>query len=144
MAAEVRLANTSITTLDPSLTKDVLYKRLVDILNKNEIDEIGILPFLPQAEESTGGNDELSLYPFIVQERGTKLGIPIFCWVPLLDASYAVLKDTCRVSRQHLASEAEPVLSEWWTDLERCRKVRESTSCLMILCPDSFTAMNAR
>ncbi|KAF9999839.1 Protein prenyltransferase alpha subunit repeat-containing protein 1 [Entomortierella chlamydospora] len=141
MAAELRLANTSITTLDPSLTKDVLYERLVDILNKNEIDEIGILPFLPQAEESTGGND---VYPFIVQERGTKLGIPIFCWVPLLDASYAALKDACKISRPHLASEATPDLSKWWTDPERCRKVRESTSCLMILCPDSFTAMNAR
>ncbi|KAG0024350.1 hypothetical protein BGZ80_004016 [Entomortierella chlamydospora] len=115
MAAELRLANTSITTLDPSLTKDVLYERLVDILNKNEIDEIGILPFLPQAEESTGGND---VYPFIVQERGTKLGIPIFCWVPLLDASYAALKDACKISRPHLASEATPDLSKWWTDPE--------------------------
>ncbi|KAF9403509.1 Protein prenyltransferase alpha subunit repeat-containing protein 1 [Mortierella sp. AD011] len=141
MAAELRLANTSITTLDPSLTKDVLYERLVDILNKNEIDEIGILPFLPQAEESIGSND---VYPFIVQERGTKLGIPIFCWVPLLDASYAVLKDACKISRPHPASEATPDLSKWWTDPERCRKVKESTLCLMILCPDSFTAMNAR
>ncbi|KAF9112234.1 Protein prenyltransferase alpha subunit repeat-containing protein 1 [Mortierella sp. AM989] len=132
MAAEVRLANTSITTLDPSLTKDVLYERFADILNKNEIDEIGILPFLPEVEDSTCST--LPLYPFVVQERGTKLGIPIFCWVPLLEASYAVLKDACRASIQ----------PEWWTDPERCRQVMECTSSLMILCPDSFTAVNAR
>ncbi|KAF8979042.1 hypothetical protein BGZ46_005869 [Entomortierella lignicola] len=145
MAAELRLANTCITTLDPSLTKDVLYERLVDILKKNEIDEIGILPFLPEVSEvSDCRTEKLALYPFVVQERGTKLGIPVFCWVPLLDASYAVLKEACRVSRLSASPESRSVSSEWWSDPERCSKVKESTSCLMVLCPDSFTALNAR
>ncbi|KAG0300465.1 hypothetical protein BGZ98_009146 [Dissophora globulifera] len=126
MAAEVRLANTSITDLDPTLTKDILYARLADILNKNDmyvaiIDEIGFLPFLPDekdtvvSEQQQAGKGTSSTYPFVVQEHGTKLGIPIYCWVPILDAASAVLKDAIFAVKQgNEASQLED--KHWWAD----------------------------
>ncbi|KAG0326993.1 hypothetical protein BGZ99_008543 [Dissophora globulifera] len=121
MAAEVRLANTPITDLDPTLTKDILYARLADILNKNDIDEIGFLPFLPDekdtvvSEQQQAGKGTSSTYPFVVQEHGTKLGIPIYCWVPILDAASAVLKDAIfAVKRGNEASQLED--GRWWAD----------------------------
>ncbi|KAK3813118.1 MAG: hypothetical protein J3Q66DRAFT_42814 [Benniella sp.] len=162
MATEARLANTPITSLDPSLSSEVLYERLVYILTKNNIDEVGFLPFLPDINDcntttaSTSDNNDtyrndnnngcnregetLPQYPFAVQEQGTKLGIPIFCWVPLLEESYRIYKATT-VRAPSTESRRD---SEWWEDPERRQRVIESTSCLMILCPDSFSAMNAR
>ncbi|KAG0250678.1 Protein prenyltransferase alpha subunit repeat-containing protein 1 [Mortierella polycephala] len=137
MAEETRLANTSITEQDPSLTKDVLYERLVHILNANKIDEVAILPFMAEPDMSTCMESDVIQHPYILQQ-GTKLGIPIFCWVPLLDASYAALKDVKRTETHDNNTE------EWWTDPGRRQRVLESTACLMILCPDSFTAINAR
>ncbi|KAG0005500.1 Protein prenyltransferase alpha subunit repeat-containing protein 1 [Modicella reniformis] len=98
MAAEARLANTPINSLDPTLTKEVLYERLVDILDRNNIDEVGFLPFLPDVSDCTSGSESGSplQYPYSVQEQGTKLGISVFCWVPLLDESYRILKDSIR------------------------------------------------
>ncbi|KAG0281677.1 Protein prenyltransferase alpha subunit repeat-containing protein 1 [Linnemannia exigua] len=146
MSAEARLANTSITQLDPSLTKDVLYNRLVEILNKSQIDEIGVLPFLPEPEHCQGKGEDYVQYPFVVQEQRTKLGIPIFCWVPILDAAYGVFKDavksSCSSSSSSQVAGGESV--EWWQDPVRCKSVVESSACLMIFCPDSFMAANAR
>ncbi|KAI7826495.1 hypothetical protein BC939DRAFT_446548 [Gamsiella multidivaricata] len=117
-------------------------------------DEIGILPFLPDREESSAdsGGGGIPSYPFVVQERGSKLGIPIYCWVPLLDASNAAFKNALRAARtgtQDSSSNATTATAiitqqDWLTDPEKRRRVIESTSCLMILCPDSFTAVNAR
>ncbi|KAG0087776.1 Protein prenyltransferase alpha subunit repeat-containing protein 1 [Podila epicladia] len=132
--AEVLLANTPIHELDPSLTKDILYTRLVHILANNAIDEIGILPFLPDKEQDQEQSSVASVpqYPFTVQEQGTKLGIPIYCWVPVLDSAYAELKSAIRPIN---SSDSTDQL--WWKD-------QGATSCIMILCPDSFVAVNAR
>ncbi|KAG0030011.1 Protein prenyltransferase alpha subunit repeat-containing protein 1 [Podila clonocystis] len=143
--AEVRLANTPIHELDPSLTKDILYTRLVHILANNAIDEIGILPFLPDKEQEQEQEQEQSSiaaipqYPFIVQEHGTKLGIPIFCWVPVLDTAYSELKSAIRPTNS--SDSRDP---SWWKDQESTGRVIGATSCIMILCPDSFMAVNAR
>jgi hypothetical protein len=139
MASEARLANTPIASLDPSLTQDVIYQRLIRILSHSNMygsirteilfrwsliiltsipndfhyrDEIGILPFLPDhdanKESMTGDDSEepLQLYPFVLQEQRTKLGIPIFCWVPLLETAYANLKEATKVTTG---------LECWWT-----------------------------
>jgi len=37
MASEARLANTAIATLDPSLTQDVVYQRLIRILSQSNM-----------------------------------------------------------------------------------------------------------
>lgn len=138
------MANTSITQLDPTLTKDVLYSRLVEILDKSQIDEIGVLPFLPEREhcqgEAGGIEGDSVQYPYVVQERRTKLGIPIFCWVPVLDAAYGVFKDAVRSSSTVMGGAS----MDWWHDPGRRKRVIESSMCLMIFCPDSFMAVNAR
>ncbi|KAG0331342.1 Protein prenyltransferase alpha subunit repeat-containing protein 1, partial [Podila horticola] len=139
--AEVRLANTPIHELDSSLTKDILYTRLVHILANNAIDEIGILPFLPDNDEQEQSSTDATIpqYPFIVQEHGTKLGIPIFCWVPVLDAAYAELKSAVRPTNSRDSTD-----QSWWKDQDRTHRVISATSCILILCPDSFMAVNAR
>lgn len=145
--AEIQLANTSIHDLDASLTKDILYTRLVHILANNAMyvlhckgtwslvsrekdsqchltklgrtekydrDEIGILPFLPdkekEQEHSLIDSTDILQYPFIVQEHGTKLGIPIFCWVPVLDAAYTELKSAIRPTSSSATNQ------NWWND----------------------------
>ncbi|GJJ69447.1 protein prenyltransferase alpha subunit repeat containing protein 1 [Entomortierella parvispora] len=136
MASEARLANTPIATLDPSLTQDVIYRRLIRILSQSNIDEIGILPFLAEPDDKETLKD-LPLYPFVLQEQRTKLGIPIFCWVPLLSEAYAILKAAIKVDTSSNGQ-------DWWDISEKYNRVIEATSCLMIVCPDSFTAVNAR
>ncbi|KAG9070538.1 COPII coat GTPase [Linnemannia hyalina] len=73
-------------------------------------------------------------------ERRTKLGIPIFCWVPVLDAAYGVFKDAVRSSSTVTGGASV----DWWHDPGRRKRVTDSSTCLMIFCPDSFTALNAR
>lgn len=75
-------------------------------------DEIGVLPFLPEPEQCQGEAGDSIQYPFVVQEHGTKLGIPIFCWVPILDAAYGVFKDAVRASSTAMGGAAV----EWWHD----------------------------
>lgn len=76
-------------------------------------DEIGIVPFLPDKEQDQEQSSIASVpqYPFIVQEHGTKLGIPIFCWVPVLDAAYAELKSAIRPT---VSSDSTD--QPWWKD----------------------------
>lgn len=83
-------------------------------------DEIGVLPFLPELEQCQG---DYVQYPFVVQEQGTKLGIPIFCWVPVLDAAYGVFKDAVKSSLSPLASSSTETAAvgsgvsvDWWQD----------------------------
>ncbi|KAF9421319.1 Protein prenyltransferase alpha subunit repeat-containing protein 1 [Podila epigama] len=157
MSTEVRLANTPIQQLDPSLTKDILYSRLAHILTSNPIDEIGILPFLPDKNDNHSSSSQSNVplqYPYIVQEHGTKLGIPIYCWVPVLDASMTELKSAIQSSSHntnarnlntsYLEENSSVHVSCWWKDQDRVRKVLEATSCIMILSPDTFMAANAR
>ena len=37
MATEARLANTAITTLDPALTQDIVYERLINIIRQSNM-----------------------------------------------------------------------------------------------------------
>lgn len=102
-----------------------------------------MLPFLPESEQCQGeaGEEGHSVqYPFVVQEQKTKLGIPIFCWVPILDAAYGVFKDAVRPSSTATGGASV----EWWHDQARRKRVIESSACLMIFCPDTFMAVNAR
>ncbi|KAF9389773.1 Protein prenyltransferase alpha subunit repeat-containing protein 1 [Podila verticillata] len=92
----------------------------------------------PEQEQSSIDSTVIPQYPFIVQEHGTKLGIPIFCWVPVLDAAYAELKSAIRPTGSSATNQ------NWWSDYDRTRRVIGATSCIMILCPDSFMAVNAR
>ncbi|KAG0313816.1 hypothetical protein BGZ97_009859 [Linnemannia gamsii] len=94
-------------------------------MNKHHRDEIGVLPFLPDLEQCQG---DYVQYPFVVQEQGTKLGIPIFCWVPILDAAYGVLKDAVKSSPSAPASSSTEAVAaataaagsgvsvDWWQD----------------------------
>lgn len=76
-----------------------------------------MLPFLPEPEQCQGEVDgeggDSALYPFVVQERGTKLGIPIFCWVPVLDAAYGVFKDAIRSPSSTVTGGTSV---DWWRD----------------------------
>lgn len=100
-------------------------------------DEVGFLPFLPDVNDcnssvptnsnSNGSNSSsigsgssraLPQYPYVVQEQGTKLGIPVFCWVPLLDESYRILKDAMRMEsiEGRADSRSMPGPCQWWVD----------------------------
>ena len=82
-------------------------------------DELGILPFLPGPESAEASPQEgVTQYPFIVQEQGTKLGIPIFCWVPLVDISYEILKHALRPVLPGTTTETrtETKAQDWWRD----------------------------
>ena len=69
-------------------------------------DEIGILPFLADPDDKESP-ESLPLYPFVLKEHGTKLGIPIYCWVPLLAEAYATLKAAVKV-------DASSNGQDWW------------------------------
>lgn len=75
-----------------------------------------MLPFLPEREhcqgEAGGIEGDSVQYPYVVQERRTKLGIPIFCWVPVLDAAYGVFKDAVRSSSTVMGGASV----DWWHD----------------------------
>jgi hypothetical protein len=78
-----------------------------------------VLPFLPEPEQcqGQGEGDRCVQYPFVVQEQGTKLGIPIFCWVPVLDAAYGVFKDAVKTLSSSSSLEIPNRESiEWWQD----------------------------
>ncbi|KAF9970758.1 hypothetical protein BGZ73_006481 [Actinomortierella ambigua] len=74
-------------TLDASLTDEILYARFTRALNDCNIDEFGILPFVPDTRDTRP-----EWHPFLVDDSQTKLGMPMVCWAPLIGAAYGVLK----------------------------------------------------
>ncbi|KAI9477775.1 MAG: hypothetical protein EXX96DRAFT_568141 [Benjaminiella poitrasii] len=97
-----------------------LFEKLCAALDENEIDELGLLPILPELNELPA--DSQKYYPLIVVE--SKLGIDIASFTTLLKESheYFIRADNGRNDRA----------------------VERATRIMILLKPDNHTAMNRR
>ncbi|KAI7902571.1 uncharacterized protein BX663DRAFT_551984 [Cokeromyces recurvatus] len=97
----------------------LLYNKLCAALNENEIDELGLLPLIPEINEIPIKNQKY--YPLIVVE--SKLGIAI-------SSSKILLKQ----SHEYFIS----------LDDSNDKEIEQVTRIMILLKPDNYTAMNRR